>query len=127
MGIHNGATSRRYRQIIERLERTIPSSGKHQEESWYVLSSGHKVLFERLKPHIGSATEWAARNAEQDECDVERIMFPEPQLMTDHPLPGNEGVKEFSNGAQTLLFLNEESNVSRTSEEDEPDDTYLNR
>ena len=50
-------------------------------------------------------------------------MFPEPQVMTDHPLPENEYVEEVSNEAETLPFMQEESNVSRASEEDEPD-TY---
>ena len=50
-------------------------------------------------------------------------MFPETQAMTDHPLPENEDVEEFINEAETLPYMNEESNVSRASEEDEPD-TY---
>ena len=91
-----------------------------------MLSSGHKVHFERLKPHIGSATEWAAKNTEQDKGDGEIIMFPEPQVMTDHPLPENEDVEEVSNEAETLPYMQEESNVSRASEEDEPD-TYPDR
>ena len=91
-----------------------------------MLSSGHKVHFERLKPQIGSATEWAARNAEQDEGDGEIIMFPEPQVMTDHPLPENEDVEEVSNEAETLPYKQEESNVFRAPEEDEPD-TYPDR
>ena len=91
---------------------------KHQEGRWYVLSSGHRVHFERLKPHIGSATEWAARNAEQDKGDEEIVMFPEPQVMTVHPLPENEDVEEVSNEAETLPYMQEESNVSRASEGD---------
>ena len=90
-----------------------------------MLSSGHTVHFERLKPHIGSATEWVARNAEQDKGNGE-IMFPEPQVMTDHPLPENEDMEEVSNEAETLPYMNKESNVSRNSEKDEPD-TYLDR
>ena len=86
-----------------------------------MLSSGHKVHFERLKPHIGFATEWAARNAEQDEGDGEIIRFPEPQGMTNHPLSEKEDVEEVGNEAETLPYMNEESNVSWASEEDEPD------
>ena len=48
-------------------------------------------------------------------------MFPEPQVRRDHPLPANEDVEEVSNEAETLPYMNEESNVSRASEEDEPD------
>ena len=57
-------------------------------------------------------TEWAARNAEQDKGDVEIIMFPEPQVLTDHPLPENEDVEEVSNEAETLPYMQEEPNVS---------------
>ena len=53
-------------------------------------------------------------------------MFPEPQVMADHHLPENEDVEEVSNEAETLPYMQEESNVSRASEEDEPD-TYPDR
>ena len=41
--------------------------------------------------------------------------------MTDHPLPENEDVEDISNEAETLPYMQEESNVSRASEEDDPD------
>ena len=53
-------------------------------------------------------------------------MFPEPQVMMDHPLPENEDVEEVSNAAERSPYMQEGSNVSRASEEDEPD-TYPDR
>ena len=76
---------------------------------------GIEFITNASKPHIGSATEWAARNAEQGKGDGEIIMFPEPQVMTDHPLPEDEDVEEVSNEAETLNYMQEESNVSRAS------------
>ena len=46
--------------------------------------------------------------------------------MPDHHLSENEHVKEVSNEAETLSYMQEESNVSRASEEDKPD-TYQDR
>ena len=46
--------------------------------------------------------------------------------MADHPLPENEDVEEASKKAETLPYMNEESNVSGGSEEDDPD-TYSDR
>ena len=61
MGFYQSDTSRRHRQAVAGME--------HQEVRCYVPSSGQKVHYERLKPQIGLATEWAVRNPEEDHGD----------------------------------------------------------
>ena len=48
-----------------------------QEGRVYILDTGQKVHFERLKPHHGGATEWAAIPAHNGEVAI--IMDPDPE------------------------------------------------
>ena len=48
-----------------------------QEGRVYILDTGQKVHFERLKPHRGGPTEWAAVPAHNSEVAI--IMDPDPE------------------------------------------------
>ena len=52
-----------------------------QEGRVYILDTGQKVHFERLKPHHGGPTEWAAVPAHNGEVAI--IMDPDPEQSLD--------------------------------------------